>query len=98
METARQLFFQQGYSATGIAQILQTSGSNSGSLYYFFPTKEDLLVAVLEQYKEMLQTHVIGPAHERAAEAALMRVRLPSFPAQTTERAVQFKLTVDYQP
>ena len=68
VETARQLFFQQGYGATGIAQILQTSGANSGSLYYFFPTKEDLLVAVLEQYKGMLQTHVIGPAHERAAD------------------------------
>lgn len=65
MEAARQLFFQQGYGATGIAQILKESQANSGSLYHFFPTKEDLLVAVLEQYKAMLQTHVIGPAYER---------------------------------
>jgi TetR/AcrR family transcriptional regulator, transcriptional repressor for nem operon len=65
VEAARQLFFQQGYGATGIAQILKESQANSGSLYHFFPTKEDLLVAVLEQYKAMLQTHVIGPAYER---------------------------------
>lgn len=64
VESARQLFFQQGYGATGIAQILKESEANSGSLYHFFPTKEDLLVAVLEQYKAMLQTHVIGPAYE----------------------------------
>jgi TetR/AcrR family transcriptional repressor of nem operon len=68
VETARQLFFQQGYGTTGFAQLLHASGANSGSLYYFFPTKEDLLVAVLERYKDMLQTHVIGPANERASD------------------------------
>ena len=65
VETARQLFFQQGYNATGIAQILKASGANSGSLYHFFPTKEDLLSAVLEQYKSMLESHVLGPAYAR---------------------------------
>ncbi len=65
IEAARQLFFQQGYGATGIAQILKESQANSGSLYHFFPTKEDLLVAVLENYKAMLQTHVLGPAYAR---------------------------------
>ena len=68
VEAARQLFFQQGYTATGIAQILQESGANSGSLYHFFPTKEDLLVAVLETYKEMLQPYVIQPAYERVSD------------------------------
>jgi len=68
VESARQLFFQQGYTATGIAQILQESGANSGSLYHFFPTKEDLLVAVLERYRDMLQSHVIGPAYERVSD------------------------------
>ncbi len=68
VESARQLFFQQGYTATGIAQILHESGSNSGSLYHFFPTKEDLLVAVLERYRDMLQSHVIGPAYERVSD------------------------------
>jgi len=50
VETARALFFEQGYAQTGIAQILKVSGINSGSLYHFFPSKEDLLAAVLEQY------------------------------------------------
>jgi AcrR family transcriptional regulator len=68
IEAARQLFFQQGYTATGIAQILQESDANSGSLYHFFPTKEDLLVAVLETYKEMLHPYVVQPAYERASD------------------------------
>ena len=68
MESARQLFFEQGYSATGIAQILERSSANSGSLYHFFPTKEDLLAAVLERYREMLHPVVIGPGIERASD------------------------------
>lgn len=68
VESARELFFEQGYGATGISQILKRSGANSGSLYHFFPTKEDLLVAVLEKYKLMLEPMVTGPARERASD------------------------------
>jgi len=65
VETARDLFFKQGYVATGVAQILKVSKANSGSLYYFFPSKEDLLVAVLEKYQELLEPRVLKPAFDR---------------------------------
>src|SRR5439155_26853161 len=63
--SARELFFKQGYGATGIAQILKEADANSGSLYYFFPTKEDLLLAVLEFYKENLYPMVVQPVLDR---------------------------------
>lgn len=59
IETARDLFHLQGYTPTGIAQILKKSGVNSGSLYYFFPTKEDLLIAVLEWYRDHIKDEVL---------------------------------------
>lgn len=59
IETARDLFHQQGYTPTGIAQILKKSGVNSGSLYYFFPTKEDLLIAVLEWYRDHIKDDLL---------------------------------------
>jgi TetR/AcrR family transcriptional repressor of nem operon len=65
VEAARDLFFKQGYVATGVAQILKESKANSGSLYYFFPSKEDLLVAVLEKYQALLEPRVLKPAFER---------------------------------
>jgi AcrR family transcriptional regulator len=68
IEAARELFYSQGYTATGIAQILKVSGANSGSLYHFFPSKEDLLVAVLEKYKLMLRTSVLEPCFERVKD------------------------------
>jgi AcrR family transcriptional regulator len=65
VEAARGLFFKQGYTATGMSQILEAAKANSGSLYHFFPSKEDLLAAVLEKYQSMLEPHVLQPAFAR---------------------------------
>ncbi len=66
--TAFDLFHRQGYSATGVAQILKAADVNSGSLYYFFPTKEDLLVAVLEWCKENLWPEIVQPVFDRISD------------------------------
>ena len=68
IEASRDLFHQKGYSQTGIAAILEQAQVNSGSLYYFFPSKEDLLLAVLERYKEMLWPMVVQPAFDRVSD------------------------------
>ncbi len=65
IDTAMELFHSQGYQATGVAQILKKAGVNSGSLYYFFPTKEDLLLAVLDKYKLMLHPVLLEPIWSR---------------------------------
>jgi TetR/AcrR family transcriptional repressor of nem operon len=68
VDAARRLFWEQGYAATGVAQILDTAKARSGSLYYFFPTKEDLLLAVLEQYTGLLEPAVVRPVFERVRD------------------------------
>ncbi len=65
VETARKLFWERGYHASGVAEILDRAGVNSGSLYYFFRSKEDLLAAVLDKYKELLEPVVLRPVFER---------------------------------
>lgn len=66
--TAFELFLRQGYNATGIAQILKHANVNSGSLYHYFPTKEDLLIAVLEWCKANLWPDVMQPVFERISD------------------------------
>lgn len=61
IEAAMELFHAQGYHATGLAQILKQAGVNSGSLYHFFDSKEDLLNAVLERYRELLWPVLLQP-------------------------------------
>ncbi len=66
IDTARELFWKNGYEVTGVAEILHKSGIGSGSLYWFFKTKEDLLLNVLEQYLELLDSMIAAPAYERS--------------------------------
>lgn len=68
VEAARTLFWKHGYASTGIAQILKEADAGSGSLYYFFPTKEDLLLAVLEWYRENLWPAVVQPVFDRLSD------------------------------
>jgi TetR/AcrR family transcriptional regulator, transcriptional repressor for nem operon len=62
VDTAMQLFWAKGYGSTSVADVLQASSVNSGSLYHFFPGKQDLLLAVLERYREGIGPMLLAPA------------------------------------
>jgi TetR/AcrR family transcriptional repressor of nem operon len=59
---AMQLFWEKGYTTTSVADIVRAAGAHSGSLYHFFPTKQDLLVAVLERYLDGIHPMLLEPA------------------------------------
>jgi TetR/AcrR family transcriptional regulator, transcriptional repressor for nem operon len=59
---AMQLFWEKGYTTTSVADIVRAAGAHSGSLYHFFPTKQDLLVAVLERYLTGIHPMLLEPA------------------------------------
>jgi len=59
---AMELFWRKGYGSTSIADILETAKVNSGSLYYFFKGKQELLVAVLEGYRDGIGPMLLEPA------------------------------------
>jgi TetR/AcrR family transcriptional repressor of nem operon len=61
IEAALYLFWLRGYTATGIAEILERAQANAGSFYYCFKTKEELLLAVLELYIRTLMPVVVEP-------------------------------------
>jgi len=64
VEAAMELFWLKGYGSTSIADILSRSQVNSGSLYYFFPGKQDVLIAVLEAYRDGIGPALLEPAWE----------------------------------
>jgi AcrR family transcriptional regulator len=61
VEAALYLFWLQGYAGTGIAEILERAEANTGSFYYFFKTKEELLLAVLQLYLTQLEPVIVHP-------------------------------------
>jgi TetR/AcrR family transcriptional repressor of nem operon len=59
---AMRLFWEKGYNSTSVADVLHATNLNSGSLYHFFPGKQDLLVAVLEMYHQGIRPMLLEPA------------------------------------
>jgi len=66
--TAMQLFWEKGYGSTSVADVLQMAKVNSGSLYHFFPGKQDLLLAVLEAYRGGLDEMLLAAAWKGVAD------------------------------
>ena len=66
--TAMRLFSEKGYESASVADILRAAGANSGSLYHFFPTKQDLLMEVLRRYRDGIGPMLLAPAWEGIAD------------------------------
>lgn len=63
-----ELFWLKGYGSTSIADILSRSQVNSGSLYHVFPGKQDVLVAVLQAYRDGIGPMLLEPAWARVSD------------------------------
>lgn len=48
LDAATELFLKDGYGATSIDSILEVSGGSKATLYSYFPTKDDLFRAVID--------------------------------------------------
>lgn len=59
---AMELIWEKGYNSTSIADILKRADVNGGSLYHFFPGKQDLLLAVLDVYRSGIDEMLLQPA------------------------------------
>ncbi len=66
--TALQLFSEKGYESTSVSDILRAAKANSGSLYHFFPTKQDLLLEVLRRYRDGIGPMLLAPVWEGVSD------------------------------
>lgn len=54
LDAARDVFFKKGFQATTMEQIAEVAELSKGSLYLYFPTKEELYVTILIEGLELL--------------------------------------------
>lgn len=66
IDAAVELFYEHGYAATGMADILKRAKANSGSFYFFFKSKEDLLLAVLDWYQQHLDPVLLARVRQQS--------------------------------
>src|SRR5258708_5175198 len=89
LEVAGALFYQEGIRAIGVDTIVEQSGVGKATLYRHFPTKDDLIVAYLEEedrqqwqwFEEVIAEHEGEPVEQLLAwfEACTRRLTQPGF-------------------
>jgi TetR/AcrR family transcriptional regulator, transcriptional repressor for nem operon len=62
IHAAMELFWLKGYNSTSVADLLSRTQLNSGSLYHVFPSKQDVLIGVLEAYRDGIREMLLEPA------------------------------------
>ncbi len=58
LSKATHLVLRQGFGATSVNDLVKATGVNRGSLYFHFPGKDDLGVAILERAREQFLAFV----------------------------------------
>jgi TetR/AcrR family transcriptional regulator, transcriptional repressor for nem operon len=60
LDTAAELFYMQSYTAVGVATICNEAGVSKGSFFHFFNSKQDLALAVLDQFSDHLGATLVA--------------------------------------
>jgi len=68
IHAAMELFWLKGYNSTSVADLLSRTQLNSGSLYHVFPSKQDVLIGVLEAYRDGIRDMLLEPAWSGVAD------------------------------
>jgi AcrR family transcriptional regulator len=57
LEAAEDLFVEVGFEAATMTAIAERSGSGIGTLYHYFPDKQSIAVALMNQYGQEIEAH-----------------------------------------
>ncbi len=84
LDTASTLFYQRGVRAVGVDLVVQEAAVAKTSLYRYFPTKDDLIVAFLEredidfwaQWDSVAEQHTVDAYGELVAHMRWIGERL----------------------
>ncbi|HEY1704797.1 MAG TPA: TetR/AcrR family transcriptional regulator [Trebonia sp.] len=66
LDAAREVFVEQGFAETSIAEVVERAGSSVGSLYHHFGGKSELFIALWEEHQA---------AYEEAASKAVAQAK-----------------------
>lgn len=79
LDAARQLFQEQGFESTSIAQIAEAADSGVGTLYGYFSNKDDILHEVLRAHGEMVTREFLESVNENTPMLDRMLMALGVF-------------------
>lgn len=73
LDAALEKFSSKGYHDTRMDEIVDESGTSKGAIYFHFPNKERLFLALVDQFADLLERRVRSAVEEE--EAGIRRVQ-----------------------
>src|SRR5271165_6651743 len=58
LDAALDVFAAKGYHDSRMDEIVEQSGTSKGSIYFHFPNKERLFLALVDQFADLLERRV----------------------------------------
>lgn len=62
LDSARELLYSRSYGHVGVKEICDMAGVQKGSFYHFFPSKQELTLAVLDEFYLIIKEAVFAQA------------------------------------
>ena len=87
IETGSHLFYTRGYNSVGVQEICEAAGINKGSFYHFFPSKKDLVLAIIQSHERYILDHL----HEVFSREGTVNEKFQRFFDSIFKRACQIK-------
>lgn len=72
LDAARRIFKEEGYDRARVSKIAEAAGVSNGTVYLYFKSKQELLEALVNKYKEMMADTLL-PALENPDTAQAWR-------------------------
>lgn len=82
MDAALNIFSRKGYYDTRMDEIVEEAAASKGSIYFHFPNKEQLFLALVDQFADLLErrvTEAITPLSGMQRVQAALRMVLETF-------------------
>jgi len=76
LDAALNIFSRKGYYDTRMDEIVDESHTSKGSIYFHFPNKERLFIALVDQFADVLERNVTEAISEHPQGMARVRVAL----------------------
>src|SRR3954452_22718754 len=80
LEAACRAILDRGFPATRIADIAAAAGVSTGTVHYYFATKDEVLVAALKWASGRLFARIEQPERDKRASERLARLLAVSVP------------------
>ena len=74
LDSALNIFSRKGYHDTRLDEIVDESHTSKGAIYFHFPNKERLFLALVDQFADLLERRVVEAIQQE--EKGIGRVRI----------------------